>query len=82
MPTHCERRSDQDEEVMTSRAVTYLDWDSEFFGVSIARANVTTETVELAVEEAPRRKTGRRQGRARPGRRHDAAGGDSPRRQQ
>jgi GNAT superfamily N-acetyltransferase len=37
---------------MTSRAVTYLDWDSEFFGVSIARANVTTETVELAVEEA------------------------------
>lgn len=40
---------------MTSRAVSYLDWDSEFFGVSIARADVTTETVELVVEEAAAR---------------------------
>jgi ribosomal protein S18 acetylase RimI-like enzyme len=37
---------------MTSRALTHLDWDSQFFGVSIARADVTAETVDRVLEEA------------------------------
>jgi ribosomal protein S18 acetylase RimI-like enzyme len=37
---------------MTSPFVTHLDWDSEFFGVSIARSDINDETIESVVQDA------------------------------
>ena len=37
---------------MTIPFVTHLEWDSEFFGVSIARSDINDESVEFVVQEA------------------------------